>query len=58
MENLIEKFNFVSTPWKIIIPIANHQEESMKYQALRPHFFSIVGWGDRVGWWAGWRGRG
>ena len=25
-------------------------EEPMKYQALRPHFFSVGGWGVVVGW--------
>ena len=25
----------------------------MKYQALRPHFFSMVGWGWWGGWWCG-----
>ena len=28
----------------------------MKYQALRPHFFSVDGWleGTCGGWWVGW----
>ena len=32
----------------------------MKYQALRPHFFSVDGWleGSRDGWWWGWWGLG
>ena len=32
----------------------------MKYQALRPHFFSMVGWGGVVGWvgWGWWDGLG
>ena len=27
----------------------DYVEEPMKYQALRPHFFSMVGWGGGVG---------
>ena len=27
----------------------------MKYQALRPHFFSVGGW-EHGWWWAGWCG--
>ena len=32
--NLIEKFNFVSTPWKIIIPIANNHPTHHHPQSL------------------------
>ena len=32
--NLIEKFNFVSTPWKITIPIANHHQTHHHSQSL------------------------
>ena len=32
--NLIENFNFVSTPWKIIIPIANHHPTHHHPQSL------------------------
>ena len=56
----------LSTEW------ADYVEEPMKYQALRPHFLSVGGWGwwgggwgcgggvgvcwDGVGWWWGWVG--
>ena len=36
--NLIEKFNFVSTPWKIIIPIANHHPtHNLPHPSLAHH---------------------
>ena len=39
-------FVFLSTEW------VDYVEEPMKYQALRPHFFSVGGWleGSRGGW--------
>ena len=38
----------LSTEW------VDYVEEPMKYQALRPHLFSVGGWG----WWSGWWGGG
>ena len=35
-------FPYLSNEW------VDYVEEPMKYQALRPHFFSMDGWG---GWW-------
>ena len=40
------KVSFLSTEW------VDYVEEPMKYQALRPQFFSMGGWGV-VGW-GGW----
>ena len=46
-----EYFRFLSTEW------VDYVEEPMKYQALRPHFFSMVGGGRVLGvgvwWWGG-----
>ena len=52
----------MSTKW------VDYVEEPMKYQALRPQFFSMGGWGwwDQwwwvvgwvAGWWWGWVGVG
>ena len=48
---------YLSTKW------VDYVEEPMKYQALRPHFFSMGGWlegsgsgvgGKGWGWWGGW----
>ena len=36
---------FLSTKW------VDYVEEPMKYQALRPHFFSMGGWWGVVCWW-------
>ena len=55
------KCSFLSTKW------VDYVEEPMKYQALRPKFFSMGGWGvvgqvvvgvGRGGWWwsGGWWG--
>ena len=38
--------HLLSTEW------VDYVEEPMKYQALRPHFFSVGGWG----WWGMWCG--
>ena len=45
---------YLPTEW------VDYVEEPMKYQALRPHFFSVVGWGRwwRGGWWGGGRDGG
>ena len=42
----IGKTLFLSTKW------VDYVEEPMKYQALRPQFFSVGGWGWQNGW--GW----
>ena len=45
------KVSFLSTEW------VDYVEEPMKYQALRPQFFSMGGWGwQGCGWW--WDGVG
>ena len=47
--------SFLSTEW------VDGVEEPMKYQTLRPQFFSMGGWGGGGwwdGWWGGWTGGG
>ena len=42
----------MSTKW------VDYVEEPMKYQALRPQFFSMGGWWVGLGWWwGGWGSR-
>ena len=59
LTTLTEFVGRLSTDW------VDYVEEPMKYQALRPHFFSVVGGGGGVGgggvgvmgwrwWWFGW----
>ena len=36
-------------PWSLSNKWVDYVEEPMKYQALSPHFFSVVGWGWGVG---------
>ena len=45
---LLKLNKFLSTEW------VDYVEEPMKYQALRPHFFFMVGWVVGWGWWGGW----
>ena len=48
---LMNVIQYLSTEW------VDYVEEPMKYQALRPHFFSMGGWGV-VGWGWWWVGLG
>ena len=49
MGNFVEK---LSTKW------VDYVEDPMKYQALRPHFFSMGGWLEGSGGGGGWVGAG
>ena len=51
--HFIARSFFLSTKW------VDYVEEPMKYQALRPQFFSMGGWGVvGWGWWVGGNGVG
>ena len=54
---VLEEVNFsqIITAFLLSTKWVDYVEEPMKYQALRPHFFSVGGWRWwDGGWWGGW----
>ena len=54
-ENLHNFDDCKSNATYLSIAWVDYVEEPIKYQALRPHFFSVVGW---WWWWSEWVGFG